>query len=300
MWPASRGCSRQAADACYSGLVLRIPIYLAWLAAVAAGGGVLFFLANRAVYYPQKYPHGAWDVQAELGASDVWMDTLDGVRLHGWWVPREDSQLVTLFLHGNAGNITHRAAHIREIAAAGSSVLVVDYRGYGKSGGWPTEKGLYQDAETAFIHLLGRGYRAQQIILHGESLGSAVAVDLAYRRPCAALILEAPFTSASDVAGTVLPVVGPMLVQSYNSVSKIRWNVRPKLFIQGDRDEIVPLQLGQELFAAAQGPKSFWIVAGARHNDILESAGAEYRQRLQAFYVSIFRPPPFRMVPFRR
>jgi len=76
----------------------------------------------------------------------------------------------------------------------------VDYRGYGKSGGWPTEKGLYQDAETAFIHLLGMGYRAQQIVLHGESLGSAVAIDLAYRRPCAALILEAPFTSASDVA----------------------------------------------------------------------------------------------------
>jgi len=280
--------------------VFRIPIYLAWLIAVAAGCGVLFFLANRAVYYPQKYPRGAWDAKEELGASDVWMDTLDGVRLHGWWVRCENSQLVTLFLHGNAGNVTHRAAHIREITSAGSSVLVVDYRGYGKSGGWPTEKGLYQDAETAFIHLLGMGFRAQQIILHGESLGAAVAVDLAYRRPCAGLILEAPFTSASDVARTVLPYVGPLLVRSYNSVPKIRWIVRPKLFIQGDQDEIVPIQLGQALFAAAQGPKSSWIVPGARHNDILEMAGPEYRDRLRTFYASIFRPPPFRMVPFRR
>jgi len=178
-------------------------------------------------------------------------------------------------------------------------VLVLDYRGYGKSEGWPTEKGLYQDSEAGFTHLLGMGYRAQQIILHGESLGAAVAVDLAYRRPCAGLILEAPFTSASDVAATVLPGLGPMLVQSYDSVSKIRWNVRPKLFIQGDQDEIVPLHLGQRLFSAAQGPKSFWVVEGARHNDILEKAGGEYQQRLRSFYASVLRPP-FRIVPYRR
>ena len=185
--------------------MFRVPIYVVWLGAIAAACGLASFLANRAVYYPQKYPQGFWDLQAELGATDVWMNTLDGVRLHGWWIPSEGSQLVTLFLHGNAGNVTHRAAHVREITAAGSSVLVIDYRGYGKSGGSPSEKGLYEDAETAFIHLLGRGYRAQRIILHGESLGSAVAVDLAYRRPCAALILEAPFTSAGGFSESPTP-----------------------------------------------------------------------------------------------
>ena len=116
--------------------------------------------------------------------------------------------------------------------------------------------------------------------MQGESLGSAVAIDLASRRPCAALILEAPFTSASDVAGTVVPYLGPLLIRSFNSLPKIRWIRVPKLFLQGDRDEVVPLRLGQELFAAAQGTKTFWVIPGAGHNNILEVAGAEYRERL--------------------
>jgi len=134
------------------------------------------------------------------------------------------------------------------------------------------------------------GYRERQIIVHGESLGSAVAIDLANRRPCAGLVLEAPFTSAADVAATVLPVVGPLLVRSYNSLPKIRWIRVPKLFLQGDRDEIIPLRLGQELFAAAQAPKSFWVIAGAGHNDIVETAGPEYREKLRSFYEGLLRP----------
>jgi pimeloyl-ACP methyl ester carboxylesterase len=265
---------------------VRVPILLGVIAA-AGVVGLLFYLANRAIYYPTPYPEGFWDVQRRVGAADVWIEAADGVQLNAWWVPRDGSPLVTLFLHGNAGNLTHRAARIQEIVAAGSSVLMLDYRGYGKSGGRPTEQGLYRDSEAGFVYLLGKGYRADQIILHGESLGTAVAIDLASRRPCAALILEAPFTSAGDVAATVVPVLGPWLIRSYNSLPKIRWIRVPKLFLQGDRDEVVPLRLGQELFAAAQGSKTFWLVPGAGHNDILEVAGAEYGHRLQAFYQSL-------------
>lgn len=267
--------------------MLRVPSYVVWPIVVASAYGALYFLANRPVYYPSKYPQGFWDLQSQVGARDVWLDTPDGVRLHGWFVRREDTRLATLFLHGNAGNVTDRVPHIREIVAAGSSVLILDYRGYGKSGGRPTERGLYIDGETAFAYLLGQGYRARQIILHGESLGTAVAVDLAGRRPCAGLILEAPFTSGSDVAGTVLPVLGPLLVKSFNSVPKIRWILRPKFFMQGDRDEIIPLRFGQALYAAAQAPKSFWVVEGAGHNDIVETAGSQYRERLAGFYGSL-------------
>lgn len=135
--------------------------------------------------------------------------------------------------------------------------------------------------------MLGKGYRPEQIILHGQSLGSAVAIDLASRRPCAALILEAPFTSASDIAGTVVPFFGPLLIRSFNSVPKIRWILVPKFFMQGDRDEVISLRLGQELFAAAHEPKTFWIIPGAGHNDILETAGAEYQHRMRAFYESL-------------
>jgi uncharacterized protein len=267
--------------------VLRVSSYIGWPIVVAGAYGLLYFFANRAVYYPSKYPQGFWDLQSQVGANDVWLNTPDGVRLHAWFVRREGTRLVTLFLHGNAGNVTHRIPHIREIVAAGSTILVLDYRGYGKSGGRPTEKGLYLDSETALAYLLGLGYRPTQIILHGESLGTAVAIDLSSRRPCAGLILEAPFTSGSDVAGTVLPVLGPLLVRSLNSVPKIRSILTPKLFMQGDHDEIIPLRLGQELYAAAQEPKSFWVVEGAGHNDIIETAGPRYWQRLAAFYTSL-------------
>lgn len=283
-----------------------------WAIAAACFIGLAYYFANRAIYYPSKYPEGLWDTQRLVGGSDAWIETSDGLKIHGWWVPRrqdgistpdvvprktpggtqpdggrDGSRLVTLFLHGNAGNITNRAPRAQEIIAAGSSVLMLDYRGYGKSSGRPSEQGLYRDSEAGYIYLLSKGYRPEQIILHGESLGTAVAIDLASRRPCAALILEAPFTSASDVAGTVVPFLGPLLVRSFNSLPKIRWIRAPKLFMQGDRDEVVPLRLGQELFAAAQGSKTFWIVPGAGHNDILETAGAEYRHRLSAFYQSL-------------
>lgn len=269
---------------------VRVPIPVGTAIAAVFVIAMLYYLASRAVYYPSRYPEGDWDAQKLVGASDAWIQTSDGVKIHGWWVQREGSPLVTLFLHGNAGNIADRAPRIQEIVAAGSSVLMLDYRGYGKSSGRPTERGLYRDSEAGFIHLLGKGYRAEQIILHGESLGTAVAIDQASRRPCAALILEAPFTSASDVAGTVVPFLGPLLVRSFNSLPKIPWIRVPKLFMQGDRDEVVPLRLGQELFAAAQGPKTFWIIPGAGHNDILETAGVEYRHRLRTFYESLLAP----------
>lgn len=251
--------------------------------------GLIYFLVNWALYHPSKYPRGNWNEQQSLGASDAWIEASDGVRIHGWWVQRDASRWATLFLHGNGDDLPRYAAHIREIARAGSSVLAIDYRGYGKSGGSPSEKGLYRDSEAGFMYLLGKGYRAEQIILHGQSLGTAVAIDLASRRPCAGLILEAPFTSASDVAGTLVPVVGPLLVRSFNSKPKIASIRVPKLFLHGDRDEVVPLRLGQELFAAAQGAKTFWIIPGAGHNNILEVAGDEYRERLHAFYESPFR-----------
>ncbi len=291
---------------------MRVPLLIFWGIAVASLPGLLSFLVSRVLYYPSKYPEGDWDTQHLVGAADAWMDTADGVRIHGWWVQRrqdgistsgvvprktpggtqpdggrDGNHLVTLFLHGNAGNITNRTPRIQEIVAVGSSVLMLDYRGYGKSSGRPIEQGLYRDSEAGYIYLLAKGYRPDQIILHGESLGTAVAIDLASRRPCAGLILESPFTSASEVAGTVVPLVGPLLVRSFNSLPKIRWIRVPMLFMQGDRDEVIPLRLGQKLFAAAQGSRTFWAVPGAGHNDILETAGAEYRHRLRAFNQSL-------------
>lgn len=101
------------------------------------------------------------------------------------------------------------------------------------------------------------------------------------------MVLEAPFTSGKDVARTVLPIIGPLLIWSFNSQRKITSIHAPILFIHGDRDEIIPLRLGQALFATAPEPKSLWIVPGAHHNDIVEKAGPAYRERLRSFYESL-------------
>ncbi|HTQ55074.1 MAG TPA: alpha/beta hydrolase [Bryobacteraceae bacterium] len=248
-------------------------------------------IANRFVFYPARYPEGLWEVQAQLHAADLWLRTADGVRIHSWWMPHE-GPWVTLYLHGNAGNITHRYPIDREILVAGSAVLAPDYRGYGKSAGRPSERGLYRDADAAYDHLLRAGYRPHQVVLHGESLGTAVAVDLASRRPCAGLVLEAPFTSAADVAATIAPLIGRLPIWGFNSIAKIGRVRAPLLIVHGDRDRLIPVRMGQALFAAAHPPKSLWLVPGAGHNDIWETAGPDYPARLAAFYASLAAAPP--------
>jgi uncharacterized protein len=240
------------------------------------------------MYYPMRYPHGDWSARDPIHATDVWLHTEDGVRLHGWFLQSDGSPLVTLFLHGNAGNVTHRAPAMERIAQAGSSILVIDYRGFGRSDGAPSERGLYRDARAAWAWLNKSGHRPRNIILHGESLGTAVAVRLATEVPeCAGIVLEAPFTSARGAAARVLPILGPLLVSGFDSISRIGRIHAPSLIIHGDQDEIIPYDLGQELFRAAPEPKHLFTVPGAHHNDILDVAGDAYTNRLRDFYKSL-------------
>ena len=268
-------------------MLVEIPKYIGWPAVALSAYGLLWFLAGRSVYFPFKYPQGQWDLQPVLGAEDAWIEASDGVKLHGWWIGRPDAAVTTLHLHGNGGNITHRAAIAREIVRAGSSILLLDYRGYGRSEGRPSEAGLYRDSDAAYDYLIAKGVRPDRLVIHGESLGSAVAVDLAVRKPSAGLVLEAPFTSARAVAARVLPGLGPWLIGGFDSKSKIQKVRVPLLLIHGDRDEVIDYELGRELFEAAPEPKRFWSVEGARHNDLLHTSGDEYRRRLAEFYSSL-------------
>jgi uncharacterized protein len=268
---------------------MRVAKYVGWPAVAAFASSIFYWAANRSLYHPFQYPSGYWAGQEKIGARDVWLAAADGVKLHGWWVEAPGSPVATLFLHGNGGNLTHRMGHMRAIPEAGSSVLALDYRGYGRSDGRPDEAGLYADAEAAYQHLRAAGYAPDRIVLHGESLGTAVAVELASRRPCAGLILEAPFNAASEVARGVLPVLGPMVIRSFDSRERIKLVRAPVLIIHGDRDTIIPQALGRALFEQANEPKSFWSVAGADHNNLREACGAEYVDRLRAFYAKTGR-----------
>lgn len=248
-------------------------------------------LASRLIYYPMRYPAGDWTAGAALGAEDRWLVSKDGVRIHAWWIASPEAPLATLFLHGNAGNVTHRVPHAQRITRAGSSLLLVDYRGYGRSEGTPGEDGLYADADAAYGSLLASGYQPHQIVLHGESLGTAVAVELAVRRGCGGVVLESPLRSVGRIAGGILPFVGPLLVGGFDTESRIARLRAPLLVIHGNRDEVVPFSHGKAVFAAAPEPKWFWEVPGGNHNDLLYAAGAAYEERLREFYAKLISRP---------
>ncbi len=249
---------------------------------------VLSYMARKATFHPMPYPQGLWDVRETLGAQDVWLQTSDDVQLHGWHVATDgESKWMTLYLHGNAGNITHRADHLVAICEAGSEILIIDYRGYGKSDGSPTEAGMYRDAEAAYQYLLEQGYEADRVLIHGESLGTAAAVDLAARKACAGVILEAPFPSARAVAQTVLPFIGPLVTSGLETASKIKQVEAPVLIMHGDRDEVIAYRLGREVFETANMPKELWTVEGAGHNNIVQVGGRRYVEKLREFYAAI-------------
>lgn len=249
---------------------------------------VLGGVSHRAIFFPMRYPDGNWSVQKRIDAEDRWLTTSDGVKLHGWWVAANKSAaFATLFLHGNAGNVTHRAAHALAINEAGSSVLLLDYRGYGKSEGKPSESGVYADADAGYQALIDAGYPPDRIVIHGESLGTAVAVDLAVRKQCAGVILEAPLQSVRKMAATVLPVVGPLLVHGFDTHGKIANLRAPLLVIHGDEDQTVPFSQGMAVFAAAPQPKTFWRVEGGHHNDLVEVTRSAYPEHLRIFYKTL-------------
>jgi len=270
-------------DALAKAILLRVLFY-----GLAAAGlfALLHWMAASVIYQGStSVPDPA--AANGIGAQDVWLTARDGTKINGWWLRSEGSLFVTLFLHGNAGNIGHRAPVIREILEAGSDVLIIDYRGYGRSRGHPNERGLSMDADAAYDFVAAQG---KPIVLHGESLGSAVAVELATRRPAAGLVLESPFSSLRAEANTVLPIIGPLVVWGFDSKSRIGHVRVPLLVIHGDHDQTVPYRLGRELYEAAPGPKTFWTVPGGDHNDLLSVAGPEYRERLRRFYATLSIP----------
>jgi fermentation-respiration switch protein FrsA (DUF1100 family) len=205
------------------------------------------------------------------GVAERTFTATDGVRLHAWWAEAPGARATLVWSHGNGGNIAGRSPVLRGLAARGVSVLAYDYRGYGRSDGDPSEEGVYLDALAAYDHLRGRGIPESGLVAFGESLGSAVSVRLASKRPCAALALVSPFTRLKDVARVHYGPLGALAGDRFDALSLIPTIRRPVLIAHGDQDEIVPFELGVRLFEAANEPKRFLRVEGAHHNDVFSS-----------------------------
>lgn len=246
---------------------------------------------HKLIYYPMVYPNGYWDTSRFPGRlEDCTFRAEDGVTLHGWFAHATASnpgpRRTLLFLHGNAGNITHRQTNIAYLIQRGLNVFIFDYRGYGKSEGTPSEQGLYADAVAAYEYLLTRqDVQPEHLVLFGRSLGGAVAVELATRKPCEKLILESTFTSIKDMAREILgPLpVGFIIRSQFDSLAKIQAVHVPLLVIHGNQDAIIPFEQGKRLFAAANAPKSFYEIHGADHNNTYDIGGEAYFERLTAF-----------------
>ncbi len=253
---------------------------------------VAMFLEDSLIYFPSRYPVGNWNQNA-LAVEDAWFQSADGVRLHGWYVPTKNRRAVILFCHGNAGNLSDRLPVLEILnRRVGVSTLIFDYRGYGRSEGKPSEAGILADARAARRWLANREKIAEtDIVLMGESLGGAVAVDLAARDGARALVLESTFNNLPDVAAYHYPFlpVRWLMRTRLDSAAKIANYHGPLLQVHGDADTIVPLRFAQALYAAANQPKKLIIYPGHDHNDPLP---AEYYDELRAFVEGLNDHPP--------
>jgi uncharacterized protein len=225
-------------------------------------------LERALIYFPDRRPGGR-PADYGLVAEEVRPRAADGVRLHGWWLHGGGTRALVWF-YGNAGNAGHRLERARRfVAELGLDVALVDYRGYGQSEGVPNEDGLYLDGRAVYDVATGRGFTPERIILLGESLGAAVAVDVGAERPVGAVVLEAPFASLRAMARAHYPLVPPFLLRSrFDNAAKIGRVAAPKLFLQAEQDEVVPPAQTRRLYDLAPAPKTYVVVPGATHNTI--------------------------------
>lgn len=246
---------------------------------------------RRLVYFPSRsYDGTPRDVGLEY--EELTLTTSDGVSIGAWYVPSPKAKGSAIFCHGNAGNISHRLEWINLLHDLGLNVLIFDYRGFGRSEGRPSEKGTYEDAETAWRHLVDtRGESPDRIILFGRSLGGGVAIELARRHPPAALVVESTFTNLVDVGQLhfrFIPVRF-LLIYRYDSIAKVPHIKCPKLFFHGSTDGLIPISLGRKLFEAAAEPKQFIETPGG-HNEAGFTYSPEYTAQLAAFIDNVLSP----------
>jgi uncharacterized protein len=245
---------------------------------------ILEYSEKGIVFFPDPYLVGT-PADVGLAYEDAYFPAADGVQLHGWWVPNPGAPVFVWF-HGNAGNISHRLENIQLLHdRVGVQVFIFDYREYGLSQGRISREGTFLDAAAAWRYVAEtRGTPPGEIVLFGRSLGTALATDLAGQHPCRGLILESAFTNSSDMAKMLAPFLFDWRPKiPYDNLGKIARVQSPVLVIHGSHDEVIPVDMGRRVFAAANSPKDLYIIPGAHHNDTYLVGGRTYFERLKTF-----------------
>lgn len=258
----------------------------------------LYFRQTRMLFFPTEQ---ITTTPADFGLKyeEVWIPVGDrDDRIHGWWMPAAGPETaVLLYLHGNGVNIGANVEHANRFHQLGLSVLLIDYRGYGRSkGDFPHEQQVYQDAAASWQYLIReRQVAPHRLFIFGHSMGGAIAVELARQQPDAAgLIVQSSFTSIRDMVDRnpvyrIFPI-DLLLTQQFDSIRKVPWLQVPTLFIHGLADAEVPAQMSEALHAAAPQPKKIYLVPIAGHNNVAATAGEAYLQMIQQFIQQSLRP----------
>lgn len=230
--------------------------------------GLMYLFQNKLLFMPSS---GMVQTPESLGieAEDFWVNTDDGVRVHGWYFPNENADFVIVLSHGNAGNISYRIEIARTLLNTGAAVLMYDYRGYGKSEGSPSEKGLYRDIEAVIEGLVDKkGYKEERIIMYGRSLGGAVAAYAATQYRLGGLVLDSAFKNLRGMVRDVYPFVPARLAKYEFPTERYIQEPRsyPVMVMHSPNDEIVGFHHGEYLYHLLEEPKRFVELRGS-HND---------------------------------
>lgn len=253
---------------------------------------IWYYLRQPAMIFFPSQTHIATPSEWGLTYEDVELVSEDGIKLHGWYLPYEGSSRTLLLLHGNAGNISHRGDSLQIFHRLGLNVLIIDYRGYGKSEGDPDEEGLYRDARAAWQYLEAEHEESMgKVVIFGRSLGGAVAAKLASEVQPAGLILESSISSARDFAATMHPLLPYLnyIRYDFDAAEAVRKVYSPLLVLHSQEDEIIPFELGKKIYQSANEPKYFQPLQGNHNSGFLQSQPQYELVLLHFLYGKVYR-----------
>jgi fermentation-respiration switch protein FrsA (DUF1100 family) len=247
---------------------------------------LLYVFQSRLIFYPGKLSPD-FKFAPESHGEEVFVDTSDGERINALFFPNTGKGVI-LYFHGNAGDLGGWQFVAQDFSATEYNFMIIDYRGYGKSSGEPSEHGFYVDAEAAYDYLIKKGFDSRDILIYGRSVGSGVAVDLAAKKPCQGLILESAYSSMGRLANEKFPFFFPSLFLRYrfDNLQKINRVKSPVIFLHGSRDTLIPPAHSHRLFEKFAGKKQLIMVNRGGHNDLnVFDEYARFLKDFPAFFV---------------
>ena len=249
-------------------MTLALKIAVALLALYGALFVAVFLLQRRLMYFPDPTHFDPASIGL-AGVEEIVLPTPGGQKVISWYAGAKPGSPTILYFHGNAGGLESRSERIRKYTSRGLGIFMMTYRGFGGSTGSPSERANVADAKFAYDTLVAKGVSPSSIVVYGESLGSGVATQVAAGKKVAGLVLDAPYTSIADLAALHYPYLPArwLMTDRYETLRYIGKVQAPVLVMHGEADDIIPVEMGREVFAAANDPKEIATFPGAGHSD---------------------------------